>query len=70
MFNIDMGGGKTLLTLMLLSYRKQRGEKPKAIVFVPYITSVLTWINEVANKAPHLHIVPLLGSGAGKTWPR
>ena len=32
MFNIDMGGGKTLLTLMLLSYRKQRGEKPKAIV--------------------------------------
>jgi SNF2 family DNA or RNA helicase len=62
MFNIDMGGGKTLLTLMLLSYRKQRGDKPKAIVFVPYLTSVLTWIDEVEDKAPHLHIVPLLGS--------
>ena len=62
MFNIDMGGGKTALSLMLLSYRKQRGDNPKAIVFVPYITSVLTWIDEVADKAPHLRIVPLLGS--------
>lgn len=63
MFNIDMGGGKTLLTLMLLMYRKQRGEKPKAIVFVPYITSVLTWIEEVEDKCPTLKLVPLLGTG-------
>lgn len=64
MFNIDMGGGKTLLTLMLLMYRKQRGERPKAIVFVPYITSVATWIDEVADKCPSLKLVPLLGTGA------
>lgn len=63
MFNIDMGGGKTLLTLMFLMYRKQRGEKPKAIVFVPYITSVLTWIEEVEDKCPTLRLVPLLGTG-------
>ena len=63
MFNIDMGGGKTLLTLMLLMYRKQRGEKPKAVVFVPYITSVLTWIEEVQDKCPTLKLVPLLGTG-------
>lgn len=62
MFNIDMGGGKTLLTLMLLLYRKQRGEKPKAIVFVPYITSVLTWMEQVEEHAPQLSIVPLLGT--------
>jgi non-specific serine/threonine protein kinase len=62
-FHIDMGGGKTLLTLMLLKYRKQRGDKPKAIVFVPYITSVETWVEEVKKHAPDLLCVPLLGSG-------
>lgn len=64
MLFIDMGGGKTLLTLSLLRYRKQCGERPKAIVFVPYITSVDTWIEEVAKHAPDLTCVPLTGSGA------
>lgn len=59
---LDMGGGKTLLTLMILSYRKQCGERPKAIVFVPYLTAVETWIEEVANSFPNLTCVPLLGS--------
>jgi SNF2 family DNA or RNA helicase len=63
MFNIDMGGGKSLLTIMLLMYRKQRGEKPRTIVFVPYITSVLTWIEQVEEHHTGLHIVPLLGTG-------
>jgi len=62
MLHIDMGGGKTLLTLMLIRYLKQCGEKPRAIVFVPYITSVETWIEEVAKHAPDLQIVPLLGT--------
>lgn len=59
---VDMGGGKTLLMLMLLMYRKQCGEKVKAIVFVPYITSVSTWIDEVKAHAPSLRCVPLLGT--------
>lgn len=63
MLFIDMGGGKTLLTLMLLKYRKQRGEHPKAIVFVPYITSVETWVEEVAKHDPTLQCVALTGSG-------
>jgi len=58
----DMGGGKTLLSLTLLKYLKQCGQKPKAIVFVPYITSVDTWVEEVAKNAPDLNCVPLLGS--------
>src|SRR5882672_144990 len=62
MLHIGMGGGKTLLTLLLLKYRKQRGEKPKAIVFVPYITSILTWVEEVEKHAPDLVAVPLCGS--------
>lgn len=64
MLHVDMGGGKTLISLMLLMYRKQRGEKPKAIVFVPYITSVSTWIDEVADRCPTLKCVPLLGTGS------
>lgn len=62
MLHIDMGGGKTLITLSILRYRKQRGETPKAIVFVPYITSVETWIEETAKHAPELVCVPLTGT--------
>lgn len=54
----------TLLTLSLLKYRKQCGHKPKAIVFVPYITSVETWVEETQKHTPELTCVPLLGSGA------
>lgn len=64
MLHIDMGGGKTLLTLSLLKYRKQRGEKPKAVVFVPYITSVDTWVDETAKHTPELTCVPLIGTTA------
>ena len=62
MLFIDMGGGKTLITLSTISYRKQRGESPKAIVFVPYITSVETWIEETNKHAPDLRCVPLYGT--------
>lgn len=61
-FHINMGGGKTLLSLMFLRYKKQIGEKPRAIVFVPYITSVETWIDECAKHMPDLACVPLLGT--------
>lgn len=59
---IDMGGGKSLITLMLLKYRKQCGEKVRAVVFVPYITSVETWIDEVEKHTPELKCVPLVGT--------
>ena len=62
MLHIDMGGGKTLITLSIIKYRKQRGDKPKAIVFVPYITSVETWIEETNLHAKELVCVPLLGT--------
>lgn len=61
---LDMGGGKTLLTLLLLKYRKQCGDKIKAIVFVPFITSVETWVDEAAIHTPSLKCVPLLGTTA------
>ncbi len=62
MLHWEMGAGKTLLTLMLLKYRKQCGEKPKAIVFVPYITSVDTWVEEVKKHASDLRCVALIGT--------
>ena len=62
MLFIDMGGGKTLLTLSYISYLKQRGDKPKAIVFVPYLTAVDTWVTETETHAPDLICVPLVGS--------
>jgi SNF2 family DNA or RNA helicase len=64
MYFWDMGGGKTMLSLMLLKYLKQCGKKPRSIVFVPYITSVSTWVDEVAKHAPDLKCVPLLGTTA------
>ncbi len=62
MLHVDMGGGKTLISLLLLKYRKQCGGNTKAIVFAPYITSIATWIDEVAERAPELVCVPLLGT--------
>src|SRR5581483_10771443 len=64
LFLFDMGSGKTKIILTLLQYLKQRGEHPKAIIFVPYLSSVETWLEETAKHAPDLKCVPLLGSKA------
>lgn len=62
MLFMDMGAGKTLTCLSLLSYRKQRGEKPRAMVMVPYVTSVDTWVEEVKKHSCGLTCVPLVGT--------
>lgn len=60
--HLDMGAGKTATVLYLLRYLKAKGERPKAIVFVPYLTAVETWVEECAKHAPDLECIPLLGS--------
>jgi len=62
MLHIDMGGGKTLITLFSILYRKLLGQKPKAVVFVPYVTAVDTWIQECLQHTPQLKLVPLIGT--------
>ncbi len=62
MLHLDMGGGKTLITLFSILYRKVMGEQPKAIVFVPYVSSVDTWIQENKKHTPALKMVPLIGT--------
>lgn len=64
MLHIDMGGGKSNICLAVIKYRKQVGDQPRAIVFVPFLTSVSTWIEQVAEHTPDLVCVPLLGTTA------
>src|SRR5262249_13374732 len=61
-YHVGMGGGKTRLMLSLLQARKLKGEEVRALVFVPYLTAVSTWVDEVAKFAPELTCAPLLGS--------
>lgn len=62
MLHIDMGGGKTMVTLFAILMRKLMGEQPKAIVFVPYVTAVDTWIEECKKHTPSLRLIPLIGT--------
>lgn len=63
MLHIDMGGGKTFIALYSILYRKlMLGHKPKAIIFVPYVTAVDTWIEECKKHTPELKLVPLTGT--------
>lgn len=61
-YHIGMGGGKTRLMLTHMQLRKLQGEQVRAIVFVPYVSAVQTWVDEVAKFAPELVCVPLTGS--------
>lgn len=63
MLHVDMGGGKSLVVLFSILYRKlMLGHKPKAIIFVPFITAVDTWIEECKKHTPQLKLVPLVGT--------
>lgn len=62
MLHLDMGGGKTSISLFSILARKVAGEFQRAIVFVPYISSVDTWIEECKERTPSLNLVPLLGT--------
>lgn len=62
MLHLDMGGGKTRITLFLILARKLMGQKPLAIVFVPYVTAVDTWIEECRLATPQLKLIPLIGT--------
>jgi SNF2 family DNA or RNA helicase len=64
MLFLDMGGGKTRCALELIKYRKRvdATKNSRAIVFVPYITSIDTWITETEKHTPELRCVALCGS--------
>jgi len=62
MLHVEMGGGKTLTVLMSILLRKLQGQKPLAIIFVPYVTAVDTWIEECKLRTPQLKLIPLIGT--------
>lgn len=61
MLFLDMGLGKTLITLALISYRRQLGQIQKALVIVPNVVNVEGWSEEVALHS-NLTMVPLYGT--------
>lgn len=58
---VDMGGGKTFTCLSVIRHMKAKGHS-KAIVFVPFVTAVDTWIEENNTHTPDLRCVPLYGT--------
>lgn len=62
MLFLDMGAGKTLIMLMVFAVRKKQDPTFKAVVFVPFLTAIDTWVDETEMHLPYLKTVPLLGS--------
>jgi SNF2 family DNA or RNA helicase len=62
MLHLDMGAGKTSISLFSILARKSAGQPTKAVVFVPYISSVDTWVEEAKTRTPQLKLVPLIGT--------
>ncbi len=62
LFFCDMGTGKTKIMLDIFSYKIQTLEACAALVLVPNIISIDSWIKEADKHQPNLEIVPLLGT--------
>lgn len=63
MLFLDMGGGKTFLSLRMIDYLKSAGINHRAIVMVPYVITAETWLEETEKHARHLKCTPLVYSG-------
>jgi SNF2 family DNA or RNA helicase len=59
LYILDMGLGKTLTTLAILSYWKQCGASIRTLVLVPNLVHIESWRRECAERAPNLICVPL-----------
>lgn len=60
MLFLDMGGGKTFLSLRAIDYLKSAGINHRAIVMVPYVITAETWLEETEKHAKHLKCTPLV----------
>lgn len=60
---MDMGTGKTKITIDLFLYRRMTGESKRMLVLVPATTNMYEWADQIAEHAPHLtvHIVDQAG---------
>lgn len=62
LFLLDMGAGKTKLTLDLFRYHKRFSGLRSALIIAPRDISLQTWIDEIKLHAPDLTYSVLLGS--------
>lgn len=62
LYLLDMGLGKTKITLDVISYRRVVGDGKRTLVFVPNLTNIEAWLDECRIHAPHLTAVGLDGA--------
>lgn len=62
LFFADLGAGKTALTLNIISYLKQSKRATKALVLVPNLVLIDSWLTECAIHTPHLKALSVHGT--------
>jgi SNF2 family DNA or RNA helicase len=63
---LDMGLGKSKIMLDLISYRKRIKKFKRAIVMVPNVANIESWLDEVRIHAPRLKATGLFGGSADR----
>lgn len=61
LYYLDMGAGKSKMLLDLIRWRKRRGELQRAIILAPELVHLSSWEDQIAEHAPDLKHVTLLG---------
>jgi SNF2 family DNA or RNA helicase len=62
LYFLDMGAGKTKIVLDAITYRKRTGELKAALVCVPFLINLESWVMQAKLHAPGLRVVVLEGS--------
>lgn len=65
-FLLEMGLGKTKIVLDILAYRRLRGEKVRALILVPNLANLGTWVEEARIHRPDFPVVALEGSSTDR----
>jgi SNF2 family DNA or RNA helicase len=60
-FFLDKGAGKSKIILDQIRHRKRRGELSRALICVPELLHVETWVDQIREHAPDLTYTLLLG---------
>jgi SNF2 family DNA or RNA helicase len=62
MFLLDMGGGKTAVSLALFKWHRARMGFKRMLIMVPKEVNIQSWIDEIQLHAPDLSYIALVGS--------
>lgn len=62
-FYLDMGAGKSVISLDLFRYYREHEGITKLLVLSPKAVNVQTWIDQCHEHAPQLRVVPIVGNG-------